>query len=538
METVEVQVNSDHLEKLAKSCSPLAAIIELIWNSLDADSKIVRVIFSKNDLDSIDRIKIVDDGHGLAIGEARKAFQNLGGSHKRLKSKTIDGRILHGREGKGRFRAFRLGNQVSWETRYQDDGVVRRYHIEGNRSNLKRFGIDETESTQDPPGTTVLVTEIVEALPNLESSKNIQKITEEFAFYLRQYNDVSIYYCGHLIQPSEIEEHIAEYKINAQISEDRNIEIDLTIIEWLINAERAIYLCDRDGFTLDKINAGIRAPGFMFTAYLKSDFIRELNEDGLLQMAELSTDLKSILDSVRDKMREHCRLRAASQVVDLVQQWKDEEVYPYVGEPASVIEKAERQIFDVVALNVNEYLPDFEDSSAANKKLQFQLLRTAIETSPESVQSIVRDVLKLPTEKQEEFAELLERTSLEAMINASKIVADRLDFLQGLELLVIDPEGKKRTLERRQLHKIVADHTWIFGEEFNLTVSDRSLTNVLRRILAESNREILDDSPVVREDGSEGIIDLMLSKVIPQPQPDKRHHLIIELKRPKRLFIK
>jgi hypothetical protein len=37
---------------------------------------------------------------------------------------------------------------------------------------------------------------------------------------------------------------------------------------------------------------------------------------------------------------------------------------------------------------------------------------------------------------------------------------------------------------------------------------------------------------VLREDGSQGIVDLMLSRLIPQNYGERREHLVIELKRP------
>jgi hypothetical protein len=53
-----------------------------------------------------------------------------------------------------------------------------------------------------------------------------------------------------------------------------------------------------------------------------------------------------------------------------------------------------------------------------------------------------------------------------------------------------------------------------------------SLAATLRQV------ELLDDRPVVREDGSGGIVDLMLSRLLPQPLADQREYLIVELKRP------
>jgi hypothetical protein len=42
--------------------------------------------------------------------------------------------------------------------------------------------------------------------------------------------------------------------------------------------------------------------------------------------------------------------------------------YPYEGDPTDVIEEAERQVFDVLALNLNEYLPDFDRADTLSKK--------------------------------------------------------------------------------------------------------------------------------------------------------------------------
>jgi len=112
-------------------------------------------------------------------------------------------------------------------------------------------------------------------------------------------------------------------------------------------------------------------------------------------------------------------------------------------------------------------------------------------------------------------------------------VADRLNFVAGLELLVFDEPSKSHLLERRQLHRILADHTWIFGEEFNLSVDDRSLTSVLNAHLKLLGREPEDKAAaVLREDGSVGIVNLMLSRLIPQPRSEEREHLVIELKAP------
>ncbi len=533
--TIEVKVERDYLENLATSRSPLAAVEELIWNALDADATVVQVRLERNSLGGLERIQVSDNGRGLPYEEAISAFERLGGSWKRNRNRTSGGRILHGQQGKGRFQAFALGTQVEWFTRYRQDDKILEYSIRGRRSNLRIFSVEEPHlSESTATGTVATVNGIERRLTSLEPSRARQFLTEEFALYLRQYSNLSIRYDDGAIDPGEVEDNLEEYVLPViSLSDGRKIESSLTVVEWKVPTDRALFLCDANGFSLHKLPPGIQAPGFQFTAYLKSSFIRDLWIAGELALEDLSLDLKPLIDNAKDQLKAHFRRRAADKAGNLVEHWKEELIYPFDGAPRSVVEEAERQVFDVLALNVHTYLPDFGITSRENKKLSFRLLRTAIETSPEAVQAILRDVLNLPREKQEELALLLERTSLEAIINASKVVADRLDFLQGLELLVFDPVGRQKTLERRHLHKIVAEHTWLFGEEFNLTLSDRSLNAVLRRHLDLNQVEVLDERPVVREDGSEGIVDLMLSRMVPQPHQEQNEHLVIELKRPK-----
>ncbi len=74
MRTVEVTVERDHLERLATSRSPVLALSELLWNSLDADATEVLVSFERNDLGRIQRICVSDNGHGISHEDAEPAF--------------------------------------------------------------------------------------------------------------------------------------------------------------------------------------------------------------------------------------------------------------------------------------------------------------------------------------------------------------------------------------------------------------------------------------------------------------------------------
>ena len=238
-------------------------------------------------------------------------------------------------------------------------------------------------------------------------------------------------------------------------------------------------------------------------------------------------------DEAQEAIKDYFRNRAAQEARTVVEEWKDSQVYPYEGEATTRIEQAERQVFDIVAVNVAQYLPDFSTTPTKNKALHLRLLRQAIEKSPEELQLILGEVLRLPKRKQEELAELLRDVSLSAIISSAKIVADRLRFLTGLEAILFDADSKKRLKERSQLHRIIAQNCWLFGEEYNLSVDDKSLTEVLRKHRKLVGDDTAIDEPVKHVTKARGIVDLMLSRAIRRHKADELTHLVVELKAPK-----
>jgi len=536
METVRVEAQRDFIESLCHT-NPLIAVAELIWNGFDADARTVTVEFDYNNMGGFQEIRVTDDGHGIPLDEARNAFKNLGGSWKRDRTRTkVEGRYVHGKEGKGRFRAFALGKKVTWLTSAQVDGKVRQYEISGSLLDPTRFDIgDASDAGEATTGTTVVIVEPQDHLGTLTAETAQQHIAERFALYLRQYPHVRIKYRGDIIDPRSVEEHVADYDYTQDVEgREAPVAVKLTVIEWNRPTDRSLFLCDEEGFTLQETRPGIHAPGFHFAAYLRSKYFRDLQKEGILDVEDMSTELQSVVEAGRKKLRQHFRKREAEQAGSVIDDWKKRDIYPYAGEPADFVETAERQVFDVLALNINSYLPEFEETEAANKKLALRLLRHALETRPSTITRILKDVVNLPEQKKEELVDLLERTTLESIITASRVVADRSDFLKGFATFLFDKDSKSAVLERQHLQQIVARETWVFGEKYHLAQQEATLTEVLRRhydLLGEDS-EVTEE--VTRLDGSKGRIDLMLGTVIPQADPAKREHLIIELKRPAR----
>lgn len=534
-QTIEIQAQPDHISSLAK-VNPISALLEMIWNALDADAHLITISVLRDAMGGTTGLLIQDDGEGLQHEKAQEAFGFLGGSWKKYAHRTNkESRILHGREGKGRFKALALGSKACWDITYRLDGDLFRYEIRMADSDISHCQIAPPERAKaSGTGTTVKISDLsAQERYLVDEAKLTQTLGEHLALYLRQYPNVVIRYEAQEIKPSQFEKAFNTYTLtNVPVEPGKNVSAELEIVEWTIRRERRLYLCRHDGFTVYEVEMGVR-PGseFYFTAYIRSAYVEELEEQHRLELGELDSGLNMLLAEARKVIKKHFREKKALAATELVSAWKREGIYPYTDEPKDEIETAKRQVFDICAFNVNEYVADFGQIETASKKLTFLMLREALEDNPSALRRILAEVLSLPLEKQEELAEILEETSLAGIIEASKLVTDRLTFLKGLEELLFDSESKKQLKERSQLHKILEKESWIFGEEYHLTASDEGLTTVLKKHIKKLRPgEAIEE--VARDDGSAGTIDLLLAREVPQPGKEKRDFLVVELKRP------
>ncbi len=536
MQKINVEIQSDLVEKLAKA-DPIPAISELLWNGLDADADKVSVYLEYDALDTLNKVIVRDNGIGFNPEEASTLFKNLGGSWKKSsKYSKRNKRDLHGKEGRGRFKAFALGRVALWRVVYRNDNELYEYDITIIRDNIRQAEISEPiVSNSKETGVTVEITELDRNFKSLQNDNAIQNISETFALYLKNYNSIQLIYNGSTIDPKSVIKQEHKFPL-ASIKDESNDEypVELEVIEWKTPTKKTMYLCNENGFPYYPAkDKRFHTGKYEFSAYLKSSYIQKLYQENTLEVGTLKKELTEIIDEAQTVIREHFIDRAAEDARGVVETWKNEDIYPYDNEPSSSIENVERKVFDIVAVSINNNLPDFSSSPTKSKKLSLKLLKQAIEKSPDDVQLILSEVLNLPKKEQKELASLLKDTSLSAIISASKLITDRLKFITGLEEIVFDTELKKHLKERSQLHQIIKDNTWIFGEEFNLSVSDQSLTSVLLKHKKLIGDETIVDEPVKRLDGRNGIVDLMLSRELRTHRGDEIDHLVIELKAPK-----
>lgn len=530
MPKVHVSAGQPLLESYTKT--PAIGVCELIWNAFDEDARIVQIDVERSGLGAVEQITVADDGRGMSEERAHMAFSRVGDSWKRMPgTHSDDGRAVHGKLGRGRYTAFALGTNVQWtSTSEAVEGELASITITGARSALDTFVIDKAELSTEKTGTTIRIVNVpVLAAKEFDEPAALrERILFEFALQLERHTDFHIFFLGEEIKPSEVIDKRTELELT--VRDDVEGDATMTIIDWkLSNVERRLYLCSEDGAIIDEVQPRVHAVGAEFTAYVSWQGFRDAS--GV--MADLDDDSAAakVVEAAKDALRAHLSEIGRRREVETIRRWKSEGVYPYKSAPSNEQERATQDTFKFVAMAAARTVD--ESKALKSKALALSLLRETFETDPEALLPILRQFSQLPQGRIDELKEVLEHTTLSQLISLGREVGNRVEFLSGLNALLFDRQTKRRLLERRQLHRILAHETWLFGEGWGITGDDERLTEVLKKYLAKLGLdvELAGGPPLLREDGSDAIPDLVLGRQL-ETRENFFSHLVIELKRP------
>jgi hypothetical protein len=512
---------------------PGVGLCELVWNAFDEDATEVRITIEANGLGGIERVIVADDGNGMNAERASLSFATVGDSWKRMPGTLSSGkRPVHGRHGRGRYAAFGLGRSVQWRSTSEAvEGGLAGVLVTGNGADLQHMEVSATPSAE-AAGTTVTVGVLTdEAVAALDDPISLRtQLLTEFALHLDRFSGFHLYFFGDQVDPSVAIDTKTELVV--ELPDGVEGTATLTIIEWkLEEVERRLYLCSADGSIVDELQPGIQAPGAEFTAYLEwegFDGGNPLNMEG-----DTDTAAGKVITAARNVLKEHLGSTSRKREAEAVKRWQDEGVYPYSGEPKNAVDGAARSVFNLVAMAASRTLD--ETKSRSVKAMSLSLMKVTLESDPDSLIPIMQKVARLPAARIEELKEILEHTSITQLIQVGKAIGSRVEFLNGLDSILFDRQIKKRLLERRQLHRILVHETWLFGEEWALTGDDEPLDAVLKKFLSKLDDAELAgtkfDEPIVRDDGSIAIPDLVLGRSL-ETSEDHIRQLVVELKRP------
>lgn len=522
-----LSAGGDLVTRLARERDPVRAVVELVWNAIDAEADTVHVTLSRSGLDAIEMVTVDDDGHGITSDEVQSTFGRIGGSWKALATRSRnDKRGLHGKLGEGRLRAFALGAHVTWESESVNTaGERERVVIEGAKERAEPFSWDASPSTAEKTGTVVTaMNEQDRALNSLTSDATLATLTSHFAPVLLNDEQLTIVFDGASLDPAD--EMLDDTSVVATLDSDPSATISIRIIEWRAGKHRAVYFGeDAERFVVETSGADLESQA-TFSAYVTwpGFDVDSLSELGLGDMAP--DPAGAVWRATKTAVRDHFAARRRSRRRDQINEWKSKGIYPYADEPANDAAKAERAVFDIVSSALVPQIPKRRDGA----QLTLNLLRDALQTDPQNLALLVSEYVALSEQDRQLLTKLLRETTLAGVIRSANLVTSRSKFLAGLEHLLFDPTDSGKVGERDHLHKFLEHELWIFGEEYHFMNTERGLTQLLRTHLRLEGLPDDQVEPVKRWDGKSGRIDLHLAAR--SQEHDRIRHLVVELKAP------
>lgn len=534
--TIDLGVEKDHIESLTRA-NGITAISELIWNALDADATEIKISYKKKPLGNYEYISISDNGHGLKYDKALQVFGSLGGSEKKIRTQSPNGRLYHGKEGKGRLKSLALGDYAKFTSNFYKNGKeqLSEFNIELDRNRLSKAIISDLKSLPKNTGKRGVTVEILNVNKKQADEalhrKYRRELEHKFSSYFLSYPDFIISFNGDELDFKSLIKNNHEKSFPIDIDGTNHL-FTVKILEWNFPIEKKkTYLCNSIGAPFLEINLGVRSP-IPISIFIQSDYIELLHRDNKLLLGEINPNIIHAHNEAKKIAKEYIKKEAHRQSFEYIKQLKKDGLYPFKDKPKSLVEKSKQQVFDIVALQVHEYLPDFDLQDIKSKKLTFSLIKESLEKDATALQRILSEVIGLPDDKREELVEILEETSLSSIIDSITEIKNRLNFINGLEQLIYHTEINQEVKERKHLHKIIVNETWIFGDNFTYGADDITLKNVLKNYLQTLGRK--DFQEVVDGEDNKDLMtipDVCLWQQFSMGSAGKEN-LVIELKKP------
>ncbi|WP_343707297.1 ATP-binding protein [Flavobacterium sp.] len=539
-------------ELFASYFNTFAAFSELMNNSIQAKANNIWI-----DIDYageseiyptlIKSLKIKDDGNGVHSNDIQEKLLDIGTTNK------------DGGKGIGRFACFQLGKKIAIETvgfstsdkTYSKVEIPLHFDMFGKNLNVSEIVIPVNEQILKGAKQTYYQVEISEFYDSIVTEKETKKkIIEKFLplniadaifekYPLKIFNkNIAFHINGNKIEPSHFIIDKPIHKIHTFIDLKGNKhKVIFNFIQIKKQNKIKIFLTTN--------NAGIQtiANGFEYDAswlspkiggwyvYIESntlptDLYRNIDLD------ELDEDWKAFRQFIKDNLVEFYKARNA-EFDNFTEKLKNDEYYPFKDKTSS--SKSKVMVFDKLAFLVEDKYHLLHSDNKL-REIIYPLIDRTISNG--ELDNILKNILHLNTKLANKFSELLEKTSLDNVIEFSDKVAKKVESLEFLEKLVYS-ELSKNVKERKELHKFLERMLWVFGEEYNETtnlLSDKNLKNNLIQLRndcleykASKKDDNIDDSI---EKSVRSITDLFLynERVIDHK---RREVLVVELKAPK-----
>jgi hypothetical protein len=470
--TSETRITDEGIKKHFKSTEPVEAVYELVWNGFDAGAAQIRVRQERNDLGGLERVFVQDNGEGIEFAKTEANFGLFNDSAKKFDV------AQHGSHGRGRLAFHRLSHHADWYTRRDGKDVL----ISIDDSDIKHFSVSDQDVSQyvsDETGTTVVLSRPHKDLPG--RLELLDAFSQTFGWYL------ALHASKRLLVDDEVVS-IPKHELRGELVEIGDTSFRVDIIRWIErpNDEKSyVYLIDSAGRTVHRRLSSLNnKKDFHLSVYVTSAWADDFSEvsdlinptENTLGSRTWSGLEKRVSEITRALYEEFLRSEAEKKVA----QFEEDGYFPsYAGLP---LPEATWRLENTKELVKNIYIADPALFSLNKKqtKVFIRLLdRLAVSDENDSLWEILNGVLDLDHETSNTLAAQLQRTTLENIVNTIEVLQRRINTIH--ELRVLMEEHYADVSETPDLQKIIENHTWLFGPQYELLgAEEATFTRIAR----------------------------------------------------------
>lgn len=530
----KVKLTSEGLKNSLKHYDMKNAVVEYVWNGFDAKATRIDILTDKNELETITKLIIQDNGMGIEYDCIENKFGPAYESEKKNKT-DIDALNVKGKKGVGRYSFYETSSSASWETIFKTETGNKTYIINIKANDLINYTLSELKQTDKDTGTSVTL--------NLNNTINIEEIKAElkivFAWYLQLYKEKSIYINGEKLNCSDI---LYSEEVKSFEYDDFNAEITVCVWTRKLNEEYSkYYYIDGDEVVRYKENTTLNNKGdnFYHSVFIKSNlfnvdkfsFISQLEDGNLINLkTKKSKEFRNLKLDCDKFLVEIRKPFIKDYAKSFIEQLKKKKLYPNYNSQNAIDRFKEEQLDELIS-NVYYFIPKvFTNLSQIQQKTlirMFELIQDSGET--DNLFKILGDVTELTTQERKDMAELLNKVELSNVLSMLQLITDRLQAIKDFNELI---NRERNANEVDHIQKFVEKHYWFFGEQYHLaTAEEPDFEEALRMFLNTVSDNYYEKGSVVIDDENK-YKQMDIFAIQSLPDGDVKKCVVVELKRP------
>ena len=545
----KVKITNHGIKRALNHISVEEAVTEYIWNGFDAKATLIEILYKTHGpFKKIKEFTISDNGKGIDHSLLSKKFTPFLESEKALK-RIEDNIALEGKNGYGRLTFFKFAQFAHWQTVYTDVDKNYSYNIDIKADTLDEYqNSNPSETNETQTGTQIKFSNLLFDFDEIYLEKKLKPfLTNEFAWYLEinKSKGLKISINGKFLDYESLisERTDFEYKWLEDKGAKDPIVFECQYVQWnaKLNDEFSrFYFMNEENKLKRKETTRLNKKGdqFYHSIIIKSAFFdnfvfyeeeNQISEKKLTLFSGTSNykafrDLINYLNIYLKNKRKPF-LHTSAKV--LISTYEEEKVMPLFGNNAW--DKIRKNEFEVLVKELYEVEPAlFVKLNTEQKKTFLNLLNLLLDSDErDNLFIILQDIVELDSKDRAQLEKILETTKLTNIIQALKLVHDRIIAIKEIKELVFNHEF--RANERDHLQKAIEGHYWIFGEEYNLIcAAEAKFEKALRKYLYLLRG--IEETIFINHPDKLKEMDIFL--VRQNYKTDKINHVILELKSP------